>query len=67
VNVPATHSIPSGSRDVSGAFRAAFGLVLAMTRDVYRATEFGNLVAAITAMKRTGGVARPHEILHSAR
>lgn len=67
VNIPPTHPYHSGARDSSGAFGAAFGLALAITRDVYRATEFGNLVAAITATKRTEGIARPHEILYGAR
>ncbi len=67
VNIPASHPYRSESRDAVGAFGAAFGIALAITRDVYRATEFGNLVAAITAAKRSEGIARPHEILYGAR
>jgi sugar/nucleoside kinase (ribokinase family) len=67
VNIPAASYPGSGLNNSDGAFGAAFGLALTITRDVMRATEFGNLVAAITAAKRTEGIARPHEILHNAR
>lgn len=67
VNISNASYPSSGLNNSSGAFGAAFGLALTITRDVMRATEFGNLVAAITAAKRTEGIARPHEILHNVR
>jgi bifunctional ADP-heptose synthase (sugar kinase/adenylyltransferase) len=67
VNIPSASYPASSLNNSNGAFGAAFGLALTITRDVMRATQFGNLVAAITAAKRTEGVARPHEILHNAR
>jgi D-beta-D-heptose 7-phosphate kinase/D-beta-D-heptose 1-phosphate adenosyltransferase len=67
VNIPSGPYPTSGQSNSGGAFGAAFGLALAITRDVLRATEFANLVAAITAAKRTEGIARPHEILHNVR
>jgi D-beta-D-heptose 7-phosphate kinase/D-beta-D-heptose 1-phosphate adenosyltransferase len=67
VNMPAASYPASSLNNSDGAFGAAFGLALMITRDVMRATEFGNLVAAITAAKRTEGIARPHEILHNVR
>jgi len=67
VNIPSASNPASSLNNSSVAFGAAFGLALTITRDVMRATQFGNLVAAITAAKRTEGTARPHEILHNAR
>ena len=67
VNISAASYPTDGSSYSDGAFGAAFGLAYVITRDVVRATQFGNLVAAITAAKRIEGIARPHEILHNAR
>ena len=67
VNIPSASYPASSLNNASVAFGAAFGLALTITRDVMRATQFGNLVAAITAAKRTEGIARPHEIVHNAR
>ncbi len=67
VNMPSASYPASSINNSNGAFGAAFGLALSITRDVMRATQFGNLVAAITAAKRGEGIARPHEILHNVR
>jgi hypothetical protein len=67
VNVSSASYPTDGLNHSDGAFGAAFGLAYVITRDVIRATQFGNLVAAITAAKRIEGIARPHEILHNAR
>jgi bifunctional ADP-heptose synthase (sugar kinase/adenylyltransferase) len=67
VNIPSGPYPTSGQNHSDGAFGAAFGLALTITRDVLRATEFANLAAAITMAKRSDGIARPHEILHNVR
>ena len=63
----AAASPPAAGNRADDAFGAAFGLALAVSRDVMRATEFGNLVAAISAARHGEGVARPHEILRRSR
>ena len=56
--------------DICGAgdsFSAGAAMALAVTRSPVDAARFGNLVAAITIMKKGTGTASPAEVLEAAR
>jgi len=56
--------------DICGAgdsFSAGAAMALAVTRSPVEAARFGNLVAAITIMKKGTGTASPAEVLEAAR